>query len=607
MGLLRRISLQYQIAAGVVVGVVVLSSVFGWLAIQTIRDTRNLALEGRLNTAHASAHAIDAILLHEAEELEEAASQIGEMQSLESEQDLLPRLFKVLEAFRIIVRLDQDGQPLWAVSPSIDSTGEWSLASDSQVAEALESGETAIIRPSQSYSDSVLIAVITAPIRNDTGEVTGFLAGELDAQPEHLELLPLANLGTGTTAFLIDDMGEILAQGPGSAPLTEDDWDAKAIEHLIASREAGTAIHTESGGAHVEAYYPLDTIPAGVVVEAKEGRALAIPGRLETNMLWIGIGGIVVATMGAWLHSRGVVQPIRELTAASATMAAGNLDDPIRVSRGDEVGQLASSFETMRVRLKESLEERRRWEEQLEGRVRERTHEVKSLLGKVISAQEEERMRIARELHDESAQDLVALLAGIQTAEAALPSAPDRARETLTGLKSVARRALGEMRKSILDLRPSALDDLGLAPAIRWYADDRLSPLDIKFMWEATGEPDQLPEPTVIALFRITQEAITNVVKHAHARHVWIRFDATDSAVSIDVRDDGQGFDPEGLHPSPTDTRGLGILGMKERASLVGGTVEIDSTPGRGTTVHIVVALHQGGGDIGEDSPITGG
>ncbi|MEE8346514.1 MAG: ATP-binding protein [Dehalococcoidia bacterium] len=598
--------MQYQIAAGVVVVVLVLLSAFAWLAIQTSRDIRDLAFEGRLDTANASAHAIDAILEHEVEELEEAASQIGEMQSPQAEQDLLARLYKVLEAFRVIVRLDQDGQPEWMVPSSMD-TGEWSLASDKKIVEALESGEATLVRPSQSDSDSVLVAVVTAPIRNDAGEVTGYLAGELDGESEHLELLPLANLGTGTTAFLIDDLGRVLAQGAGSAPLTEDDWDAKAIEHLIADQVPGTAIDTEHGGTHVEAYYPLTSIPAGVVVEEREDRALAIPAGLERNMLWIGIGGMVVASMGAWLHSRGVVQPIRKLTEASAKMAAGSLDDPIQVSRGDEVGQLASSFETMRVRLKESLEERRRWEEQLEGRVRERTREVKSLLAKVISAQEEERMRIARELHDESAQDLVALLAGIQTAEAALPSAPDRAKEILAGLKSVATQALKEMRKSILDLRPSALDDLGLAPAIRWYAEYRLSPLGIKFMWEATGESDQLPEPTVIALFRITQEAITNVVKHAGARNVWIRFDSTDSMVSIEVRDDGQGFDLEGLHPSPTDTRGLGLLGMKERASLVGGTVEIDSTPERGTTVRIVVTLHKGGGDLGEDSPVDSG
>jgi signal transduction histidine kinase len=319
-------------------------------------------------------------------------------------------------------------------------------------------------------------------------------------------------------------------------------------------------------------------------------------------MLWIGIGGVVVASMGAWLHSRGVLRPIRELTAASARMAAGSLDDPIPVDREDEVGQLAGSFETMRQRLKESQEERRRWEEQLERRVRARTREVQSLLGKVISAQEEERMRIARELHDDPAQDLVALLAGVQTAEAALPSSPEKAQQTLSGLRPLAKRALEEMRKNIMDLRPSALDDLGLASAIRWYAESRLSPADVTLHWEATDEPEHLPEPTAIALYRITQEAINNIVKHAQASQAWIRLRLSDSTIAIEVTDDGRGFDYEDVHPSMTDMQALGILGMKERAGLVGGTVEIDSEPRRGTTVRILVPLHQGGGDIEEDS-----
>ncbi len=600
MGVLRKLSLQYQIAAGVIIGIIVLLGAFGWLAAQTIRQTRDLAFEGRLDTANASAHALDATLLHEAEELEEAAAQMNEMESAQSERDLLPRLYKVLEAFRIIVRLDEQGQPLWAVPSSLD-TGEWDLASDPEVSRAVRSGQTAIIRPDLTDAERVLFAVIIAPIMNEAGEVNGFLAGELEAEHEHLDLIPLANLGEGSTAFLIDDEGAVIAEGSGP-PLAGDDWDATTIEHLIRSREPGTAIDREHGPSHVEAYHPLVTIPAGVVVEEREDRALAIPRNLERNMLWIGIGGIAVASVGAWLHSRGVVRPIRELTAASAKMASGSLDDPIPVNRGDEVGQLARSFETMRVRLKESLEERDRWEEQLEARVRERTQEVQTLLGKVISAQEEERMRIARELHDESAQDLVALLAGVQTAEAALPSSPAKARQTLASMKPLAKRALEEMRQTILDLRPSALDDLGLAPALRWYAESRLNPQDITLHWEAISEPVHLPESIAIALYRITQEAITNIVKHAQASQAWIRLESTKSTIAIEVTDDGRGFDYEKLRPSVTNTRGLGILGMKERASLLGGAVEIDSTPGAGTSVRIVVPLHQGGGDIGKDS-----
>lgn len=317
-------------------------------------------------------------------------------------------------------------------------------------------------------------------------------------------------------------------------------------------------------------------------------------------MLWIGIGAVVAASIGVWLHSQSVLRPIRDLTKASAKIAAGSLDDPIQVTRGDEIGQLARSFEGMRKRLKESQEERHRWEDEIEARVRQRTQEVQSLLGKVISAQEEERMRIARELHDEPAQNLVALLAGIQAAEAALPSSPSKAKQTLSSLRPSAKRALEEMRKSILDLRPSALDDLGLAPAIRWYAESRLKPAGLNVHWDAPREPDHLPEPTAIALFRITQEAITNTVKHAQAHQVWIRISCEDSVIAIEVQDDGRGFDEKSLHPSPTDTRGLGILGMKERASLVGGVVKIESGQGKGTTVRIEVPVEGGNDGFGQ-------
>ncbi len=588
MGLLRRMSLQYQIAAGVVLGIVVILSVFGWLAVQTISQSRDLALEARLDTAHASASAIDAILLHEAEELQEAAFMIGELETDQAERELLPKFHRVLDAFRVIVRLDAQGRYLWTVPFSLDD-GEWALASDPLVSRAVRVGQTAILRPNMDEVEPGLFAVVIAPIRTATGDLGGFLAGELNASDDDLELIPLASMGDAT-AFLVDDAGEVIAHAEG-AVLTDETWSADAIAHLISLRQPGTAIDTDHGPSHVEAYYPLSTVRAGVVVEERQDRALAVPQTLQRNMVWIGVGGVLVASVGAWLHARGVVRPIRALTSASARIAAGSLDEPIKSTREDEVGQLALSFETMRLRLKESLEERRRWEEQLEARVRERTREVQSLLGKVISAQEEERMRIAREMHDESAQELVALLAGIQTAEAALPSSPEKAKETLAGLKPLAKQALEEMRKNILDLRPSALDDLGLAPATRWYAESRLLPAGITLHWDTRGALGHTSEPTAIAIFRITQEAINNVVKHAQASQVWMRLEVTDDTLAVEIRDDGQGCDAEAMSPSATDRGGLGILGMKERASLVGGVVEIDSRPGEGMTVRVVVPL----------------
>ncbi len=593
MRFLRRLSLQYQIAAGVILGVVVLLSIFGWLAVRTIGETRDLALEGRLATAHASAHALDAILVHEAEELEHAAEQMAAMDSDQSEQDLLQQIHAVIDEFAIIVRLDERGKPLWAAPSSFDAS-TWALASDQAVSSAIQQGTTAIFRPKAADTERAPFAVVVAPIEDEAGDRIGFLVGELTGEEEHL--IPLTTLSEGATAFLVDDSGEVIAQA-GGEPLTPDTWEPITIEHLVASKQAGTVIDREHGPSHVEAYHPLETLPAGVVVEEREDRALAIPQRMERNMLWIGAGALFVASAGVVLHSRSVVRPLRLLTDASAKIAAGALGDPIHMRREDEVGQLARSFETMRQRLQESQEQRLRWEEELESRVRQRTQEVQSLLRRVISAQEEERMRIARELHDESAQDLLALLAGVQAAEMALPDSPQRAKEVLIGVKPSAKRALEDMRKSILELRPSALDDLGLAPAIRGFAESRLRPANIELRWDAVDELDDLPEPTTITLFRITQAAINNVVQHAQASHVGIRLSSTETHVAIEVQDDGLGFDYAGLRHSPSDTRGLGILGMKERANLIGGTVELDSVQGQGTTVRIRAPIQPGAGN----------
>ena len=543
---------------------------------------------------------------------------------------------------------------------------------------------------------------------------------------------------------------------------------AAILQDFIADRRSGTHIHDD----HVVAYYPLMSLPGGVVIEQEQDQALAVPQDLQRTTLIFGVGAVVVASLVAWFHARSVVRPIRKLTDASERIAAGALDNPISVTRDDEVGMLARSFETMRVRLKESREQQQRWERELEERVRQRTEELErrnrelaalnsiaatvsrsldlettmsasldgvldimradagsicladghgggqatdvqrgfpaaaaqaclnpssddclcsqairegeailvkdvsqrlsqlqaacpaqgftsmavvplrtkdrplgillvasrrphqlgpsdvelltaigntvgvavenallhgqlrekeevrtQLLGRVISAQEEERMRIARELHDESAQLLATLLVEIGAAEDILPATAKRARAYLGRAKKDATRALTEMRQRILDLRPSALDDLGLVAAVQWYAQTRLEQAGEGVRVSVNGSQRRLPAAVETALFRIAQEAINNVAKHAMASNVSIRLEFTKGSVSVVVKDDGQGFDIKAVAESKDKTQGLGLLGMKERAALLGGRATIESRPGRGTRVAVEIPLE---GDDGQ-------
>ena len=228
-----------------------------------------------------------------------------------------------------------------------------------------------------------------------------------------------------------------------------------------------------------------------------------------------------------------------------------------------------------------ALENARLWKE-----LQEKERLRADLLAKAIQAQEDERRRVARELHDETGQSLNAMVFGLKAAEAALTANPSQAGEILVRLKAAAGDTVRELQTIIYDLRPSLLDDLGLAPALRWYAETRLEVEGVRILWDITGIERRLPPEAETALFRIGQEAITNTAKYANAKEVHIKLAFEGTQAVLEIIDDGQGFDIGDLlkHP-PEDGRGLGLLGMRERAELLRGKLEVESAPGRGTRV----------------------
>jgi signal transduction histidine kinase len=246
----------------------------------------------------------------------------------------------------------------------------------------------------------------------------------------------------------------------------------------------------------------------------------------------------------------------------------------------------------MRAALAESLEAVRRERAELERRVAERTRELERLYRKTISAQEEERQRIARELHDETCQALVALVLRFEAALAL--SAPPEVRQRLVEGKALAAATLDEVHRLIFDLRPSILDDLGLVPAIRWLADRQLQPLGIAVRCELEDLDGRLGPEVETALFRAIQEALANVARHAEAEAVLIQLAGRDHALQIEIEDDGKGFDPAIVADPAPSGRGLGLMGIRERLELVGGRAHIDSSPGHGTRVTLEVPLPVG-------------
>jgi signal transduction histidine kinase len=213
------------------------------------------------------------------------------------------------------------------------------------------------------------------------------------------------------------------------------------------------------------------------------------------------------------------------------------------------------------------------------------------LLEKLLTAHEDERRRIARELHDEAGQSLTALIVNLELAVQE-PSS-ERLRGQLTQLRDLAERTLGEIRRLIYDLRPSILDDLGLAAALRWYAKNLLDPRGITWTLSVSGVSGRLPAKLETVAFRLVQEALTNVLKHAEASSVTVNVAAAGRELHVRIEDNGRGFDPRRSR-SGDRPGGFGLLGMQERVELVGGRWEVQSTPGVGTVVTAVLPILDG-------------
>ena len=230
------------------------------------------------------------------------------------------------------------------------------------------------------------------------------------------------------------------------------------------------------------------------------------------------------------------------------------------------------------LRLAESFAERASVAVDLSERV------ARDALRRVVAAQELERRRLARELHDETGQALTSILLGLRSLEEV--GDPEAVSRAARDLRALVASTLQDVRRLAVELRPKALDDFGLVPALKRLAESFTEQTRIGVDVEARLPGERLAPEIETAVYRIVQEALTNVVKHARARNVSILLSRKNGKVSVMIEDDGQGFDPAGARAD-----GLGLLGMRERAALLDGTLSIESSNGAGTTLVLDVPV----------------
>jgi signal transduction histidine kinase len=606
----RRLGLQRRIMLYVVVGLAAMFTVVAILGLDAIDQATQLVYRERLMTAHTTA----GILEHD---LDRVAAGV-----MEAAPELFPETGSRVPpgaAERLLSRLAENG----ALSPYFGISGVWIFDEDGQLLE--EVGEPQMADPHTqglvgqlrlAPADAVTVLPGIGTVAGELPFVAVVVAGERDSQPvvvvhtvsvnrtepyvpaDHGQFAGVSTDDRTPAAaaeeYHLEVVGPdgmtVLGIGPDERP-GEGSPHFGIIQRLMETGAAATLLHQPDANGnlepHVMAAVPLGSSSLYVVLEQPVDVALALPQQLRDRLfLWIGIG-FGLTLLVAWITTRHVVIPTEQLTRAAERMAGGDLASPIDVPAQDEVGQLAESLETMRRRLRAANEVVEKTNRELESRVADRTARLDQVLRQTISAQEEERRRLARELHDETAQDLAALAIALDRARDALTTndASPEARERIHESREIAERLLEETRRLILGLRPSVLDDLGLLPAIRWLVETGLADQDIETSITADQVSTRLPGHVEVTLFRVVQEAVTNVARHAHAKHVSIEFSVAGSLARVRAIDDGRGFDVHHATRSNGGRPGVGLVGMEERVRLLGGKMEIISQEGGGTQV----------------------
>jgi signal transduction histidine kinase len=294
-----------------------------------------------------------------------------------------------------------------------------------------------------------------------------------------------------------------------------------------------------------------------------------LTAQLLLTILLVSTTGILVAIFLTWILTR----PILSLAHATQEVAKGDFSQRVKRWANDEIGDLADAFNTMTDELAHTDELRR-----------EREALRRQLMEKVIATQEDERRRIARELHDSTSQNLTSLIVGLRIMETQCQQCA--AQTKASDLREVASHTLDEVHDLSMRLRPRVLDDLGLAAALERLASEWQTrykiPVDVIIQLT-----ERLPGDVETAIYRIVQEALTNIARHASAKSASILVERRGDLVRAIVEDDGIGFDVKTNHSE----RHLGLLGMRERAELLNGTLTIESSPERGTSIFIEIPL----------------
>jgi len=437
------------------------------------------------------------------------------------------------------------------------------------------------------------VLVLSNPAKNAAGETVAVVFAALDLQWLNRHKFDIEDqLPDDFTITQIDENGVVLSHQPESNQLPEQTMPRSSLFEEILSQKKGVIRATNAKGKpFIYAFAPVHSSlrkrQIYVILGLSENYTFADSNRiLGRNLTLLGIVALV-SMLAAWFGGDlFILRQIKTLVQASKRLAAGELNTRTGLPYGkDELSQLAKAFDEMAIALEQRQAARRRAEAELK-----RSQELfRNLSTHLQEVREEERTRIARQIHDDLGQALTALKIDLSWLNNKLASERDIIREKMKSMVALIDETVQTVRTVSEDLRPGILDDFGLPAAIEWQAEEFQKRTGIECITAFYADELDLNKEQSTSLFRIVQESLTNVIRHAAAAKVEIRINEKDGNLILEVQDNGKGISEAAI----ANSKSFGLIGVKERARSLGGEVTIRGSRNEGTCLTVKMPISE--------------
>jgi signal transduction histidine kinase len=425
-----------------------------------------------------------------------------------------------------------------------------------------------IVQEPGSGADMIVIAV---PIEKPDGEFVGVILGRFYLSFQRLgQEIQKLRVGEEGTAYLVDRTGRLIYH-PISSQIGQDYSSREAVQQLKEGDLSGAVTSLKGGQpSTAEGYAVVEVTGWGLVIGEPWDQVVQPAQNALQPVVIVLVAGLITVAAFVSLGVQAITDPIQNLLIQIRQVTAGDYDAKVSLSRIKEINEVGMAFNEM-------VEQ-----------IRKYRAGIRQYVADVTESQEEERKRIARELHDDTVQSLIAIGQRIELTKATLDD-PSEARSRLAELRAMVTGAIDSVRQFSRDLRPLALEDLGLTAAMQYLVNQLAQNEGIQVHFTVEGQANSLPAEMEVAIYRVLQEALNNIKKHAQATEVNVVAEFTEKEIVLAVQDNGRGFDVPDSLTDFASNGSFGVMGLQERAELFGGTLTLESQPYEGTTVRLVL------------------